>query len=291
MKRNLNSHIRRIMAERTRRRRSISLLTALSFVVTGGVAWQLRCIGTAMTSDPDVAAMTCGDDTADSTVRSDECYEVISDTGDSALPGIPDELAGSWREKMAAIAVSQIGYDCGGALSGYSAWYGSNSTDWNTVFVLWCMNRAGVEGVPTNAGCWAWNVSLETAGMLQDTENGSPAPGDVVFLDSDDDGKADRCAVITSNTPDGGFTAVEGDHEGKTAEVLLLPGDRRICSFLALEQPEILTTEPVTDDLPAETTEQATDAVPFTFSGVTENGVQVQAQAPAEAFPEDTEMV
>ncbi|MBP3242728.1 MAG: LPXTG cell wall anchor domain-containing protein [Ruminococcus sp.] len=279
------------MAERTRRRRSISLLTALSFVVTGGVAWQLRCIGTAMTSDPDVAAMTCGDDTADSTVRSDECYEVISDTGDSALPGIPDELTGSWREKMAAIAVSQIGYDCGGALSGYSAWYGSNSIDWNTVFVLWCMNRAGVEGVPTNAGCWAWNVSLETVGMLQDTENGSPAPGDVVFLDSDDDGKADRCAVITSNTPDGGFIAVEGDHEGKTAEVLLLPGDRRICSFLALEQPEIPTTEPVTDDLPAETTKQAADAVPFTFSGVTENGVQVQAQAPAEAFPEDTEMV
>ncbi len=279
------------MAERSRRRRSISLLTALSFVVTSGVAWQLRSIGTAMTQDTDVNTMTCGDATADSTVRSDECYEVISDTGDASLPAVPDELSGTLREKMAAVAASQLGYKPIGTQDGYCTWYGSCCEDWNTVFVLWCMNQAGVKGVPTNAGCWAWTVSLEEQDMLQSTDNGSPVPGDVVFLDSDDDGKADRCAVITSITPDGGFTAAEGNHDGKVAEVLLLPGDRRVCSFLPFDEPEEPTeAEPETTE-PPETDEPENEEDVFSFTGITESGVQVQAAASPYAFPEDTEMV
>ena len=48
MKIDLKEYLKNLRIQKKKRRQFISLMTAMSFVVSGGVFWQLRSIGTAM---------------------------------------------------------------------------------------------------------------------------------------------------------------------------------------------------------------------------------------------------
>ena len=165
MKEKMRSYLNRIKGDRKKRRREMSLVLALSLMVTGGVSWQLRSTGTAMN---DIGLENARGHTPD-----EEFTEETLTGGEEAPPGsdlimetpqqweetLPDTLSGVWREDTNAVARSQLGYRESAAqltaaedgtehfgYTRYGAWYGNPWGEWNTMFVYFCLHYAGKPG-------------------------------------------------------------------------------------------------------------------------------------------------
>lgn len=152
---------------------------------------------------------------------------------------LPEKLSGDWGKDLAEVAKSQLGYAesaanylvgaDGETLMGYSrygAWYSSYTqdekqayADWNVPFMFFCLYYAGVEDFPIEENCADWTASLAAAELWRDVAGEYiPEAGDLVFLDTDEDGAADRAAVVTE-WDEAKVTAVESDSEGAVKSV------------------------------------------------------------------------
>ena len=131
------------------------------------------------------------------------------------------KLTGAWPNDLLAIARTQLGYresernfvvDKDGNRKGYTRygqWYGGvEYGDWCAMFVAFCMEYAGVEGVPVSCNCDKWTEYLEKAGMYTAEKTYVPRPGDFVFFDR---GR-------TAETP--AYEAIIPDHVGIVVEVI-----------------------------------------------------------------------
>lgn len=163
------------------------------------------------------------------------------------------ELTGDFATDLVAVAKTQLGYMestdnyatmadadgneyISGYYSRYGAWRGDPYGEWNAAFVAFCLSYAKVpeSAFPISYDCENWVSTLSSA------ENGfelyysagaySPYPGDLVFLDADYDGTADRVGIVCTVVPtyEGceeyyeddesytltGIKAIEGDVEG-----------------------------------------------------------------------------
>ncbi len=146
------------------------------------------------------------------------------------------ELTGDLRTDVVAIAYSQLGYTESTAnysigedevthygYTRYGEWYGSVYADWDSVFVAFCLDYAGIEDEFTyNAGAYAWSVDLTNLGYYQSADSYSPSTGDIVFIDTDDDGRANVSAIATS-VGETSITVIQGnysvtDSEGNTTD-------------------------------------------------------------------------
>ncbi|MCD7770469.1 MAG: hypothetical protein LUH23_00005, partial [Oscillospiraceae bacterium] len=146
------------------------------------------------------------------------------------------ELTGDLRTDVVAIAYSQIGYTESTAnysigedevahygYTRYGEWYGSIYADWDSIFVAFCLDYAGIEDEFTyNAGAYAWSVDLTNLGYYQSADSYSPTIGDVVFIDADADGRANVSAIVTS-VGETSITVIQGnysltDSEGNTTD-------------------------------------------------------------------------
>lgn len=121
-------------------------------------------------------------------------------------------LSGNWAEDIVSVAESQIGYeestanfklaDDGETRKGYTRygdWYGNKYGDWSAMFASFCLNYAGISSktVPVNSGSTAWITELKQKDLYKTADNYNPTTGDLVFLDTDSDGKADHVGIIT----------------------------------------------------------------------------------------------
>lgn len=113
---------------------------------------------------------------------------------------------------LVSIAKDQIG-TVGGRL--YWTWYGydndSAPIDWSGCFVSWCANEAGYisQGVfPQFSNCMTGIDWFKNKGMWQQP-NSNPNVGDIIFVDYNNDGIADRCGIVSGIT-DGTVKAVVG---------------------------------------------------------------------------------
>lgn len=152
---------------------------------------------------------------------------------------LPEKLSGDWGKDLAEVAKSQLGYAesaanylvgaDGETLMGYSrygAWYSSYTqdekqayADWNVPFLFFCLYYAGVEDFPIEEDCADWTAALAAAELWREAAGEYiPEAGDLVFLDTDDDGAADRAAVVT-DWDEAKVTAVESDSEGAVKTV------------------------------------------------------------------------
>ena len=152
---------------------------------------------------------------------------------------LPEKLSGDWGKDLAEVAKSQLGYAesaanylvgaDGETLMGYSrygAWYSDYTqdaaqayADWNVPFLFFCLYYAGVEDFPIEENCADWTASLAAAELWRDVAGEYiPEAGDLVFLDTDEDGAADRAAVVTE-WDEAKVTAVESDSEGAVKSV------------------------------------------------------------------------
>ena len=100
------------------------------------------------------------------------------------------ELTGVWTEDVLTIAATQLGYTEstsnyavgeGDTINGYTrygAWYGKPYDDWCAMFVSFCLDYAGVEGMPLNASCKSWieALSAKDCGLYQAAGTTSPSP-------------------------------------------------------------------------------------------------------------------
>lgn len=279
----LRAYLRQIKTQKKRRYRLSAVIAALSVAVSGSVAWQLRGIGTAMTDGE----------------QTDEIIQDLIAEAQAADPLLLDASLSdlenkSLAERVACIAESQLGYtertqndilDTDGETlcrySYYGAWYGNPFGEWNTAFTCFCLSQGCAEeaGIPMQAGCWAWTLELEKQGLLTPAEKASPQRGDVVFLDSDLDGKADRSAIIRDTADDGGLlNVIEGNTEGRVAETEYRTDAECIAGYLSFESIE--TAEPPPGRAP-DLRE---------FSGISESGITVAVSADQNAFPENAVM-
>ena len=282
--------VARIRAEKSVRRRMLSFVTALAVLVSGNVFWALRETGTAMTDPlaqelPDTGAIDLVEGTAPP-----------GDSSEDWEAKIPDLDGLSLREKVACIADSQIGYvesstdfaidpetGVAGGSTRYGVWYGNPYGDWNAMFAYYCLHEAGAESIPVGGGCWAWSVALEEAGLLHPVKESIPERGDILLLDADQDGQADRCGILSSRE-ETLLTIVEGDLDGTVDSSLYFVGDQRIIGYVSLAE---ASSGEASEEQGA--TEEATARM-VEFHESSDLGIAVDAYAPEGAFPEGTFM-
>ena len=294
MKERVELLVREFRDARRHRLRFEAAVTALSVLVTGGVFWQLRRVGTAISEEgapPGVPVIETDADPPDQTTEAAETAEDPADW-EALLPEFTDE---SPQQRIAAIAVSQLGYtegegevllsDDGVSRTGYTrygAWYGNPYGEWNTMFTYFCMYYAGIEKdrIPYGSGCWAWYETLSENGML--TPCGNETEGDIIFFDSDADGEPDRTGIVsgTEETEEGvQLHVIAGNCEGAVAEQQYLRGGSDMVGVLSVDS---YLTEPLTPSEP--------EIVLISYSADSESGIHVDAQAAEGVFPEGTVM-
>ena len=295
VKKRVEGLVRQFREARKRRLRFEALMTALSVLVTGGVFWQLRRQGTAISDETAPAAelpeaaipvVETDADPPDETARSGIAEE--PEDWEAELPVFTNESA---QQRIAAIAVSQLGYsegseevllsDDGMSRSGYTrygAWYGNPYGEWNSLFTYFCMYYAGIEKteIPYGSGCWSWYETLSEKEMIAPC--GTEEPGDILFFDTDADGEADRTGIVTgtAETEEGvQISVIEGNAEGTVAEKQYLRGGSEMIGVLSVDD--------YVTDLPE-------GVKLIDYSGDTESGIHVAAQAVEGVFPEGTVM-
>lgn len=161
----------------------------------------------------------------------------------------PQDLTGDWNRDTLAIALAQEGYrpsedyftvDDAGEHIGYTRygdWSGDPFGEWNLSFAAFCLHFAGAaeEAFPAETSAEAWRTALDALDLYQPLEGA--IPGDLIFLDSDGDGAADRVGIFTgwqeaepedgaaSAQPEQRFAVMEGNLDGEAAQAHYDPED------------------------------------------------------------------
>ena len=172
---------------------------------------------------------------------------------------LPENLPSDWHDAVVAVAQSQVGYtelvelssetDVAAALtaSRYGEWAGDAAAEWNALFAAFCIENAGVEGMPHDANAQTWIEKLQEAdpSLYAASEGHDPAAGELVFLrgSAAEVSQAERVAIVTELVVDEGgnptsIKVIEGDFEGAVSEVVYELDDARILGYgLLPEQP------------------------------------------------------
>lgn len=158
----------------------------------------------------------------------------------------PQDLTGDWNRDTLAIALAQESYrpsedyftvDDAGEHIGYTRygdWRGDPFGEWNLSFAAFCLRFAGAaeEAFPVETAAETWLAALDARELYQPLAGA--IPGDLIFLDSDGDGAADRVGIFTgwqdvetetSAQPERRFAVMEGDLDGEAAQALYDPED------------------------------------------------------------------
>ena len=161
----------------------------------------------------------------------------------------PEDLIGDWNRDTLAVALAQEGYrpsedyftvDDAGEHIGYTRygdWSGDPFGEWNLSFAAFCLRFGGAaeEAFPAETTAESWRTALDARDLYQPLEGAEP--GDLIFLDSDGDGEADRVGIFTgwreaesedsaaSAQPEERFAVMEGDLDGEAAQALYDPED------------------------------------------------------------------
>ncbi|MCD7751623.1 MAG: LPXTG cell wall anchor domain-containing protein [Lachnospiraceae bacterium] len=154
------------------------------------------------------------------------------ETAEDWEASLPDNLSEDWAEAVVEIAKSQLGYtestanftldDDGETQRGYTrygAWAGNEYGDWDAMFASFCLSYAGLstEAFPESTGANAWAVKLKDVDLYKDAADYVPTAGDLVFLDSDEDGKIDRVGIVISvDEKNDKLTVIEGNYAVET---------------------------------------------------------------------------
>ena len=292
------------------RKRAMSLVLAMSVVVSGNVFWFMRGVGTALADEPScgidehVHSTDCYEKTLVCDLdheHTEECYETRlicgmeehthtdacyftedlqrenTDDWEKTLP----VRSGVYSNDLMNCAISQIGYkENDDGYTRYGDWYGNSTADWNVMFVSFCMHYAGItqDQIPGGAGCWAWQVKLEESDLLLTDLTVLPGPGDILLTDNDGDGKCDRAGIVIDIT-EGIIGTVEGDIEGVVGTCTYAAENAAIYGYVSvnslntsIEQPENQSSAATAQITPADTDAivNTSPATPSALSNVTE---------------------
>ncbi|MBM6816851.1 fibro-slime domain-containing protein [Olsenella uli] len=174
---------------------------------------------------------------------------------------LPKDIPSRWNDAVVAVAQSQVGYAEESApavadaqaneeptfFSRYGEWAGEPSAEWNTLFASFCLENAGVEGMPQDADAQAWAEKLQQSdpSLYVAAADHAPEPGDLVFFRSDEGEKNEAARVgivseVTEATDEAPaqMKVVEGDVDGAVVETAYDLDDESILGYgLLPEQP------------------------------------------------------
>ena len=210
---------------RIRNKNIIVVFPLIALLVVLTVFWCLKLVGITVTSDAlcEVEPHT----------HSSECYngeELICNKPEHTHTSdcFPDktvdtETANDWTktfnhiaisnnvpENLVAIASTQVGYSESDRnyefnshaqitnYSRYGEWYGNPYGEWNTIFVSFCMNYANAKDAKafSNASAESMRIVWRDKNLYSSVISYTPSRGDVVFFDTNSDGKADRTGIV-----------------------------------------------------------------------------------------------
>ena len=118
----------------------------------------------------------------------------------------------------------------------YGEWYGEPyCSEWNSVFVAFCAHYAKIESVPKakNPQSWITILSEENSPLYREFGDYTPVPGDIILLDTDNNGSLDRTGIIESlNESRNEFTVIEGDVEGTVDSVTYILDEISVIGFI-----------------------------------------------------------
>lgn len=136
-------------------------------------------------------------------------------------------------------------------ISRYGQWYGNPYADWSAMFASFCLEYAGVMEMPANAGPESMRLEWEALELYLPLAEWEPVPGQLLFLDKDQNGASDAVAIITGMEENVVFV-IEGDlHEQvrEIGEVKLYPEDQEAPEPLGEDAPDqVLETLYALDD-------------------------------------------
>lgn len=220
---------------------------------------------------------------------------------------LPDEWSGDRAEDLIAVAKSQLGYkessknytvtddETKQGYTRYGEWYGDPYGDWSAMFVSFCLNYAGIpeEVFPQEASCSRWIDTLKKDYDLYHSAGSyAPVKGDIVFLDTDGDGKSDHAGVVV-DADEQQIQAIVGDSDDKVQKESYYLDDKEIRGYGALpqsdsEEPADLEEEPTDSeekaaDNDAKSSDDSGDS--FALKAETEDGLVVQLSGAADSLP------
>ncbi|MBQ8610264.1 MAG: VWA domain-containing protein [Oscillospiraceae bacterium] len=133
-------------------------------------------------------------------------------------------FTGDWRQDVLTVAASQLGYTesirnvqlRNGELKGYTR-YGARLGDaycsWDAAFAAFCLEYAGItqQYIPYGADPAGWVQALAASGQFAASQDYTYAMGDLVFVDTNADGAADRMGFTGALNADGTLQMLAGD--------------------------------------------------------------------------------
>lgn len=152
-------------------------------------------------------------------------------------------LTGNWGADLAAIAQTQTGYtestanyavaEDGQTIHGYTR-YGAWANDpyrdnWSAQFADFCLSYAGVptSAVPQNSDCSAWNYTIP--------DGYTPKTGDLLLLDTDNNGSADHAGIVIT-ADDSALTAIVGDADKAVRNNTYNIGSENIKGYVSIPE-------------------------------------------------------
>ena len=227
----------------------------LSFVVILSVFWSLKLTGIGVAGEAfcgrqehvhdETCATPCeiAEHVHDSTCYSD-IYADLETPADWKKLFADMALGPTTKANVALVAQSQLGYkesslnfqvDEQGIRRGitrYGQWYGNPYGDWSAMFASFCLNYAGAQNVPMNAGPEAMRLAWEKAKIYASASNGSPEVGDLLFLSKGEVGTqgCNAIGIITACNADS-ITVIEGDLDGAVSEMTYSRGSPLILGY------------------------------------------------------------
>ena len=199
-------------------------------------------------------------------------------------------LTGNWGADLAAIAQTQTGYtestanyavaEDGQTIHGYTR-YGAWANDpyrdnWSAQFADFCLSYAGVptSAVPQNSDCSACNYTNPDGYM--------PKTGDLLLLDTDNNGSADHAGIVTT-ADDSTLTAIVGDTDKAVRNNTYNIGSENIKGYVSIPENPALA-----DDNHGEETTEPTPAPEVTEEPQETPAPEITPEAEPTQEPETT---
>lgn len=232
---------------RSRNKKIIAMFPLIAVIVAIIVFWCLKLVGITITSDAlcelDEHTHISSCYSAEELIcnkpehtHSAECFpdrsadtEIVNDwvkTFDNVT------ITNSLAENLVEIASTQVGYKESArnyeynalaeknSYTRYGEWYGSPYGKWNTMFTSFCINYANINNsdLLISASAESMRQAWLKKSVYSSAESYGGARGDVVFFDTNSDGKADRTGVAIYKS-DKLLMVIEGDVDGAVKKV------------------------------------------------------------------------
>ena len=261
----IEQYLLQLNTEKRQWRRAVIILLALSLIVALVTVWNLRMTGITVAN-----GAACGQEEHQHTEQCHQagenscgipehthtvsCYSDPTADMEAAADWeatLPDDLGRYWSENLARIALSQVGIteseknfilaedgETKQGITRYGQWYGNPYGDWSAMFAAFCLHYADVpqDAIPWSPGVYNMMQLCADKQILSQPDAYVGLNGNLLFLDTDGNGKADKILIVTlpetAAAEEKTILTVGGDWDNAVTQVAIAKDDPRILGYI-----------------------------------------------------------